>query len=339
MKDTRRILPIILWLLLAAAITIVACSIPSPPQTPTPRPTHTPWPTGVFNRNNEGDIRVIENLYPTPTMTPLPLQTFVPPDVRDPVPMVPVPAGPFLMGSTPDQIKLIRAMDEQYCDRIGMPSSVCGNPGLWVEVPQRVVNVAEFYIDQREVTNAQYRRCVEAGVCPDIPEDIVERVNQKRQRLHDSAYDRYPANVPWAGAEAYCRWVGKRLPTEAEWEKAARGVDGRAYPWGNKWDPYKMNVDRDEEPVGSYPEGASPYGVLDMAGNAWEWVADRFALYPGAEAFIPEGLLDRFSRLDTHRILRGISSAVFYETRISMRWSFYPEAADRLFGFRCAYSP
>jgi formylglycine-generating enzyme required for sulfatase activity len=120
------------------------------------------------------------------------------------------------------------------------------------------------------VSNAQYQECVAAGAC-------------------SAAACSGEANHPvicinWKQASAYARWVGGRLPTEAEWEKAARGTDARTYPWGNQFDGSKLNVKgtgghEKLAPVGSYPAGASPYGALDMAGNVWEWVADYYGWY------------------------------------------------------------
>ena len=117
------------------------------------------------------------------------------------------------------------------------------------------------------VTQAEYNECVSSGKC------------SANQKYDGFTGDRQPVvGVNWNDARTYCEWAGKRLPTEAEWEKAARGTDGRIYPWGNTIDPTRANYADSgigkTSKVGSYPSGASPYGALDMAGNAWEWVAD-----------------------------------------------------------------
>ncbi|MGD9050076.1 MAG: formylglycine-generating enzyme family protein [Anaerolineae bacterium] len=162
--------------------------------------------------------------------------------------MVSVPAGTFLMGSTN------------------------GDPGAGDnEKPRHTVYLDAFWIDESEVTNAQYRRCVEAGACqqPGCWEDDLR-----------SAPDQPVVCVTWHAAQAYAAWAGGRLPTEAEWEKAARGTDGRTYPWGNSPpDCIRANYLGclgKANAVGSYAPGASPYGALDMAGNVWEWVADPY---------------------------------------------------------------
>jgi formylglycine-generating enzyme required for sulfatase activity len=139
---------------------------------------------------------------------------------------------------------------------------------------KRLVYVEDFYIDKYPVTNADYERFLES-----IP--LEER--PRPPRSWDDTYAKNKANhpvmgVPFSLARRYAEWAGKRLPLEMEWEKAARGVDGRKYPWGNKFDKSKCNTDEsginDTTPVNQYPDGASPYGVLDMAGNVWEWVTD-----------------------------------------------------------------
>lgn len=171
------------------------------------------------------------------------------------------------------------------------------------ERPMHTVYLDAYWIDQTEVTNAQYRKCVQAGVCtlPYNDESLFSRIFFKGNS--ESVLDEYFNNpdlnqhpviwVQWEQAQTYCQWVGGHLPSEAEWEKAARGSDGRKYPWGDTFYGDRVNYcDKngeckipDEEwddeyqetaPVGSYPQGASPYGVLDMAGNVSEWVADWF---------------------------------------------------------------
>ncbi len=147
--------------------------------------------------------------------------------------------------------------------------------------PSHLVFVPSFYIDRTEVTNEEFHRFRPDWVYPKSEDDLPV------------------THVIYDEAAAYARWAGKRLPTEAEWEKAARGTDGRRYPWGNVWDPSRVTHRADEaalkaaknpgstlaclaigasrvRPVGSVPSGASPYGCLDMAGNAWEWVQDYY---------------------------------------------------------------
>lgn len=169
--------------------------------------------------------------------------------VQDEVEMVAVPAGEFIMGS-----------DDPEADDNEKPASM--------------VFVGPFSIDKFEVTNARYLRCIEAGACTrpvGLGYDAITKAN-------------LPVTiVSWQQAATYCRWAGKRLPTEAEWEKAARGTDGRRYPWGNTVEAERANVGYTAggtSAVGSYPKGASPYGAMDMAGNVWEWTSSLYKPYP-----------------------------------------------------------
>jgi len=205
-----------------------------------------------------------------------------------------------------------------------------------------------FYIDKTEVTNAQYRACVEAGAC-NSPSDTT---------YYDNAdYAQHPVvYVGWDYADTYCRWAGKRLPTEAEWEKTARGTDGRIYPWGNDLDCHKGNFDDEQEidnyvvsgglncdghvqtaPVGSFPAGASPYGALDMAGNVWEWVADQYSsdYYGHSPSRNPQG-----PDSGAKKVLRGGSwNNIEWKFRSAHRDGYHPmdiSVFDDNIGFRCA---
>lgn len=189
---------------------------------------------------------------PTPSHSPNfppidadPIESWVRP--ADGMVMVYIPAGEFIMGS-----------DE----------------GENNERPAHPVYLDAYWIDQTEVTNAMYSVCVNAGNCPPPPE---------RTYLNDPVYAEHPVvYLDWDAAQNYCQQMGARLPTEAEWEKAARGADGRTYPWGEDIDCEKANFGRcvdDTTPVGSYEAGRSPYGLYDMAGNVWEWTADWYSVH------------------------------------------------------------
>lgn len=195
--------------------------------------------------------------------------------------------------------------------------------------PQRKVYLDAFAIDRTEVTGAAFARFVaETGFQPagwekDLPE------------AHAS---RPVVGVLWREADAYCRWAGKRLPTEAEWEKAARGTDGRRYPWGNTWDSDLANTAESGYngvlPVGTFPAGASPYGTLDMAGNAAEWVADYFDFdyYTRAPDHNPSGpdqVLD-------HGLRGGSWASPYHHAQTFFRDSSHSVRPNPRVGFRCA---
>ena len=195
------------------------------------------------------------------------------------------------------------------------------------ETPEQEVTVSSYNIDLYPVTNAEYQEFV-AATGHRLPR------NWKDGTFPEGKGDHPVVWVSWHDAQAYAAWVGKRLPTEAEWEMAARGTDGRTYPWGNAFDSTKCNSSesgvRDTVPVGSYPDNASPFGVLDMAGNVWEWTADWYDAYRGS--------LYEFSRFgEEFRVLRGGS---WYDgadlVRASSRNSAEPDFRFSTIGFRCA---
>jgi formylglycine-generating enzyme required for sulfatase activity len=156
------------------------------------------------------------------------------------------------------------------------------------------VKLEAFLLDTTEVTNAAYLKCVDAGVCRMF--DSLEKSRLTGGRAQDFHLPDHPVvGVSWLDAKTYCEWTGKRLPREAEWERAVRGDDGRRHPWGNDApDPRRHGVfcgDRTTASVGSRPDGHGPYGQLDLAGNVWEWQADEYDPYAyrraGADRGVP----------------------------------------------------
>jgi len=176
--------------------------------------------------------------------------------------MVEISAGPFMMGTD------------------------TGDPE---DAPGHEVDLPAYEIDRFEVISADFATFVEATNYVTDAEQAGKK--SWRDEFSEGRENHPVVRVTWNDAAAYCEWVGKHLPTEAEWEKAARGTEGLAFPWGNAWDPSKANVKvsglRDTAAVGSFGAGASPYGVEDMVGNVWEWTADWYQAYPGNTAGDP----------------------------------------------------
>jgi len=237
--------------------------------------------------------------------------------------LVYIPAGDFLMG----------------CDRAHNGGYSCYED----ELPLHTVYLDAYYIDKTEVTNAQYALCVTVGAC----EQPNNTSSLKRSPYYgESSYDNYPViNVSWDDASKYCKWAGRELPTEAQWEKAARGESVRAYPWGDDeptcdWVNGEVggkDCKGNTTAVGSYPDGASPFGVLDMAGNVWEWVSDWYSTtyYSSLERFInPVG-----PNTGTYRVIRGGSFYYGSGLRTANRYYDYPGGRYLVIGFRCAAPP
>jgi formylglycine-generating enzyme required for sulfatase activity len=224
--------------------------------------------------------------------------------------MVLVPAGEFLMGSWTGDV------DEQ---------------------PMRRVYLDAFFFDKDQLTVGQYAKFLEA-TSHGVPSDwnIMSRAMHKQRPI---------VNVEWADAVAYCTWAGKRLPTEAEWEKAARGTDGRTYPWGDE-SPTKFHGNMKKElwnnhmgltSVGMFEDGRSPYGINDMAGNVWEWVSDWYDpnYYHTAPQRNPTG-----PPTGNHKVVRGGSWGSGPEgMRSSERETRLPSFQGYGTGFRCAKTP
>jgi len=242
-----------------------------------------------------------------------------------PAGMLEVPAGDFWRGCN-------QTLDS-WCDEM--------------ELPYFNVKLDRYFIDKNEVSAGEYKQCVEAEAC------TYNGDTSNELRTYDNGRDEYPINyVSWSDAKDYCQWKGKRLPTESEWEKASRGgcelyskcqEDSRIFPWGNEL-PYCVHAAFTDPsceccgvdqmfPVGGHADSTSPYGLLDMAGNVWEWTADWYSEYsqesPSAN---PTGPIS-----GSHRVIRGgsFSDTAFY-LRSSARGSGNPSGRYNTHGFRCA---
>lgn len=268
---------------------------------------------------------------PTTTNTPLPSKTPIPPTSsfgigstiisnKDSMTLLYVPAGEFIMGSDNDKSG---------------------------ESPAHVVDLDSFWIDKTEVTVYMYSLCVEAGTCR---EPINKSSSTHSNYYGNPEFDDYPVvYVDWNMAKTYCAWADRRLPTEAEWEKSARGENGFAFPWGNQFDGARTNFcDKncpfdyanrsyddgfaDNSPTGRYTNGASPYHVLDMAGNVWEWVSSLYKPYPYNAADGRDDL-----SISGERVLRGGSrNNADSDVRSTFRHKLAPSDAFVVVGFRCA---
>lgn len=266
---------------------------------------------------------------------------------KDGMPMVLVEASYFLMGISDDQVEtIVRLLDSWVQAGYLQAHAVhTARNHLLSETPQRFVYLDAFYIDQHEVTNRAYKVfCSETGH---------RKPSHWSNGSVPSGKENYPVtHVDWYDAQCYAQWAGKRLPTEAEWEKAARGTDGRLFPWGNHFDYEKLHYARAYTPHGwtleleqtirhreqlaqadAYPEGASPYGALDILGNVSEWVSDWYSAtwYKEGTVINPLGPSD-----GEFRVVRGCSSLHDPEhLRCSCRGYLVPTTMGNDVGFRC----
>jgi len=326
-----------------------------------------PKPTQIHTVTTEKEQTPTKELTVTVEVSPTIEATFTPeatstPEVKigsiilsaiDNMKLVYVPSGSFLMGSSPDDL-----LDE--CNRMFgtckdngdliyfSDTQVIDNPTFSSysdEIPQHEIYLDSFWIDQTEITNLMYSKCVQANGCsPPSKKSSLSRPSY----YGNSQYDNFPVvNITWKDSKAYCEWAGRRLPTEAEWEKAARGADSRIYPWGSSSGSYYANVNntiRDTSKAGDYLSGASPYGALDMIGNVWEWVADwhQSDYYGQSTSSNPPG-----PSSGSQRVVRGgaFNSGIFWNGwevlsgdvnySATRRLRYPPATSQSSVGFRC----
>lgn len=272
---------------------------------------------------------------------------------NDGMELIHVLAGEFIRGVSVEDLETLFRM-----------CPICPLDSLLDAQPQAIIHLDAFWMDKTEVTNAQFAKFVDAtgyrttaetsnaySYVQDlrlrdfvsVPDAEWRRPQGKNSNINNKG-DHAVTQISWQDAAAYCEWAGRRLPTEAEWEKAARGADGRMFPWGNR--PPQLNdlnfdfLHGAIVAVGSYPNGASPYGVLDMSGNVWEWVADYYdeSYYNNTPGVNPSG-----PNTGEGRVLRGGSWASEYDpylvfvTTYYRLWNYDYISSDVL-GFRCAIS-
>lgn len=288
---------------------------------------HCCWPEQAWSRLKSRCIGVPE----CPTGTFASGETCLQGSAIDGAPMQSIPAGRFLMGASDDEVQAA----VELCQATHETPEWCDARELLAEAPQHSVYLEAFWLDRYEVSNALYELCVEAGSCS--PRDTQACLHQRVWTGTRWRFERGPITpawldpampatcVRWQDARDYCAWAGKRLPTEAEWEKAARSDDARLFPWGHDWDPERAHF-KDSHldaplAVEALSTDESPYGVLGLAGNVSEWTADPF------------------SELELRRAVRGGHFRAGTQLlRASSRTERAPEELDATLGFRCAMS-
>jgi len=243
------------------------------------------------------------------------------------------PANEAVLGIGSTQTRNKDKMEQVY---VPEGNFIMGSDDVEWAKPVRTVYLDAYWIDKYEVTNGQYQQCVSRGKCTEPYRSDYEPWSNYYGNL---SFDDYPVvYVDWNQAKAYCEWAGGDLPTEAQWEKAARGEDGRKYPWGNTEPNSSLVVfdTNDNESVGSKPDGASPYGAMDMMGNVWEWVNDEFeGYYDPNDTYNPQG-----PNPSSLKVLRGggwFNSSD--EVHSAVRNFDYRNVQLNSMGFRCASKP
>jgi formylglycine-generating enzyme required for sulfatase activity len=225
----------------------------------------------------------------------------------------------------PPNVQLVSRSEVDGGIRVWIPSgrfTMGSNNGDKNEKPARTFCVESFHLDICPITNGQFARFIRA-------------TGYAKGWKPQSDSDHPMIRVSWDDARAYCEWAGKRLPAEAEWERAARGIDSRTYPWGSEFDSHRANALENgysgTSPVGSFPTGASPFGVLDMAGNVWEWVDDRY--------HVPHthGDVSQSATQPERRVLRGGAWICHPRyLRCAKREHQLQDYRSKFAGFRCA---
>lgn len=244
-----------------------------------------------------------------------------------------IPAGTFLMGSTSETA-------EAAYEDARLRSSMLERHTFEAESPQHRVYLDAYEISRYEITNAQYHAFVEATDRP-TPRGHNSEETWADETLND---DTQPVvGVTWFDAQAFAEWIGGSLPTEAQWERAARGAEGRIYPWGNAPPKARQHANFARRynrpmPVGQFPKGESPDGIADLAGNVWEWCLDEYSptVYQQSSRDVPQNPMHlRFRDVLRARIIRGGAwdvGSVFL--RSSLRFKFYPLDSTHTIGFR-----
>ena len=307
---------------------------------------------GTTNNGNEKPTDTYTPIPLTATYTEVPTSTFTPEPTNTPT-ITPTPT--LGIGSThispKDGMVMVYVPEGEF--KMGFEG------GAEHEGPEHFVYLDAYWVDRTEVTNSMFLQFLneignqsEAGVeWLDAQNKYVQIYNVGDEWLVVNGYELHPViEVNWYGARAYCDWAGRKLPTEAMWEKAARGADGRTYPWGERIDcglAQYGDCGGGTVPVGSYPNGASPYGTLDMTGNVNEWVADLYDIYYYSNSPYenPQGpsigyyVVPWKSPLKDYHVLRGGAyGSVGWGLQAAARGGASPEGSYPGVGFRCGFS-